>query len=144
MVPAGTVLTFSVRGATTTEWLTLFNTPAELQGEVQNELAKHFDQSDVVVTPEDTILTGMLPWRYRATVRVKTRYAHAQPEDAGTFVRTAFVKAAGAAPSVALVAEGSAAGTFPELPRPPGLPSFTWPTALVIVGAAVIVLAWKF
>jgi hypothetical protein len=161
-IPAGTTLDFRVNGVTTTSWLTPF-TPAELQGDAANELARHFPFVDIVLEAgSDYIIGGLLPYSYVATVRITTRYAHAQAMDAGSFIRAAFAKAAGSAPSVALVTGGtgatlpgssSAGGSPNPLDRPGDTPSifdlFALPsvpvttTIVVAVVGLAFILVWK-
>jgi len=142
-VPAGTVLDFTVRG--TTEWsqFQVFFTPTMLQGNVQNILSQRFAQPVAVrVETGDTVITGTMPWSYTASVRVKTIDAHAFQADVGSIIANAFYQACGTMPNVSYAGVGADA----DLPAPVtfDLPSFSWPTALVVAGVAVLVLAWKF
>ena len=143
MVRAGSVLDFDVRGTTTLTWWGITFTTAQLRAEVVNYLSKDIDVIDVRITSPDTIITGVLPYQYSATVRVRTRIDHAQSSDVGSIVAHAFYLAGGSLPTVTY--KGGALGADP-LPGEIGLnlPSLPLTTTIGLAAVALILLAWKF
>ena len=168
-VPAGTIIDLTARGVTTSTFGFSLFTPAELQGDVLTELSKAFPRfADAVVTAEsDYKIGGLLPYSYRATVRVQTAYDHQEAGEVLPYVRAAFTKAAGSAPTVAIARVGGVAsgGVQPgssstENPNPLDreeppfdlgaflsglLPDVSFTTAITVVavaGVAILVL-WK-
>jgi hypothetical protein len=141
MVPAGSILDFTVRGTTAPSWWTGLYTVGMLTGDVADGLAEYFDQPlDVRLESPDTVITGTLPYTYSGTVRVRTRVDYSREADAGSVVANRFYNAAGNMPLVTYRGRGSDAGLpggidFPDLP-------WTWTIGLAAV--AVLVLAWKF
>ena len=137
MIAAGSELSFCVRGQTeAAQWQIVF-TEAMLAGEVATELARRLTVAGLDVRSTDGVLTGTLPWSYEGTVRVRTRETHARADDVAAIVQHAFYTVAGHMPTVT-PGQCDLRFTLPELP------SFSWPTALVVVGVAIVVLAWKF
>lgn len=100
MIAAGSTLTFTVRGTTEAAQFQLVFTPGMLRAAVVAQLAAIVEPVRVDVTTDDTVITGTLPWTYRADVQVKTRVAHASAEDVKAIVAGAFFTASGNMPTV--------------------------------------------
>lgn len=133
-VTPGAELSFTVRGQTTAAQFQIVFNEAMLAGAATTYLAETFDVVRLNVEALDTVITGTLPWNYRANVTVRSRTAYGASVDVESIIANAFFRATGSMPQIE-------SGIGIELPK---LPSFSWTTALVVVGVAVLVLAWKF
>jgi hypothetical protein len=132
MIAAGSSLTFTVRGTTeASQWQVVF-TPGMLRSGVVDVLSRVLDVVRVDVSSDDTIITGTLPWTYRADVQVRTRAAYAQSNDVAAIVANAFAQAGGNVPTVS-------AGYDLEF-TPPEL---SWKVVIAIGAVAVLVIAFK-
>jgi hypothetical protein len=144
MITAGSTLDFALRGQTQAAQFQIVFNEAMLAGEAATYISQTLELIDINVTATGTVLTGTLPWEYTARVRVRTRVAHAQASDVGSIIANAFFRASGNMPSIAQGVAVPASQAGSPFPRGIELPEFGWSTALVVVGVAVLVLAWKF
>lgn len=131
-VMPGAELDFTVRGQTEAAQFQIIFNEASLAGAASTILAERLDVIRCDVQAEGTVITGTLPWNYRADVTVRARGAYGAREDVGSIVANAFFRAAGNMPQV----ENGRSIDLPKL-------GFSWTTALVVAGVAVLVLAWK-
>jgi hypothetical protein len=141
MIRAGELVGLSVVGETGAAQFQVFFTPSMLRSAVMLELEKTFKVDHLRIIPDSFVVSGTLPWSYRAEVNVVTRVAYGHEGGPESIVATAFYNAAESMPTVHAVAPFGRGG--------PGVgedsPGVSWATAIMVAGLAIIVgvVAWK-
>jgi len=140
-IMAGTSVQFEINGSTG-EWI------PRTEDDVRSMAVRSLSQYGVVtsltiVRQSSRMLAPFWDWRYRADLRMTTKYGHAKIEDLNAIVRAAFWDATGEPPTVTSPTYGQIQGTGveDESPDPTNkLLGFGAVTIVAAVAVAVFVL----